>query len=468
MLFKVEGKQEGTGKCLSLKLWVGVITLIMGFASRSTGAVATEVKPPNIVIIFADDLGYGDLGVYGHPTIRTPSLDRMAEEGMKFTQFYSGASVCTPSRAALLTGRLPVRNGMMSNELRVLFPFSAKGLPTEEITIAEALKEEGYATAAVGKWHLGHESPYLPTDHGFDSFYGIPYSNDMNLKERGDPPVPLMRNKKVIEQPAKQETLTPRYTEESLAFIRDHENEPFFLYLAHTFPHIPLYASEQFQGESSRGLYGDVVEEIDWSTGKILDELKKRGIAENTLVFFTSDNGPWITKGKKGGSAGLLRNGKGTTWEGGMREPAIAWWPDTIAPGQVSQALATTMDLFSTSLVLAGADLPQDRIIDGVNLMPILTGQKEKVRDVVYYYREKKLYAVRKGPWKVHFITQSAYDGDKPVHHKTPRLYNLEEDPGERFNVATNHPQVISDIMETVKEHKDNLRQGKDQLAPVK
>ncbi|MDR8390385.1 sulfatase [Aliifodinibius sp. S!AR15-10] len=421
---------------------------------------------PNIVIIFTDDMGYGDAGVYGHPTIRTPNLDRMAEEGMKFTQFYTAASVCTPSRAGLLTGRLPVRSGMMSEEFRVLFPFSAKGIPPEEVTIAEALKEQGYTTAAVGKWHLGHETPYLPTDNGFDSYFGIPYSNDMDNKAWQ--PVPLMRNKEIIEQPAEQRTLTPRYTEESLKFIRENKDKPFFLYLAHTFPHVPLYASEDFRGTSTRGLYGDVIEEIDWSTGQIMDELEQLGLAENTFVFFTSDNGPWLTMDQNGGSAGLLRDGKGTTWEGGMRVPALAWWPGTISSGQVTQALGTTMDLFSTSLALAGAEQPDDRVIDGVNLMPVLTGKQENVRDVVFYYRSEKLFAVRKGPWKAHFITQSAYVGDKPVSHDPPQLYNLEEDPSEKYNLAQKHPEVISEIMDLVKKHEKNLVRGEDQLAPVR
>lgn len=434
----------------------------------SSLAQGSDTNRPNIVIIFADDLGYGDLGSYGHPTIRTPNLDRMATEGMKFTQFYVGAPVCTPSRAALLTGRLPIRSGMMSAKRRVLFPNSSKGLPPDEITTAEALKTEGYATAAIGKWHLGHESPYLPTDNGFDYYYGIPYSNDMHSEKRGDPPIPLMRNKQIIEQPADQRTLTKRYTEESLKFIRDNKDGPFFLYLAHTFPHVPLYASEAFRGTSSQGLYGDVVEEIDWSAGRIMQELNSRGLAENTLMFFTSDNGPWLTKDQKGGSAGLLRNGKGTTWEGGMREPAIAWWPGTIAPGQVSQALATTMDLFSTALALAHVDPPADRVIDGVNLIPVLTGKAKSVREMIFYYREEQLFAVRKGPWKAHFITQSSYVGDKPVTHDPPELYNLEEDPSERFNLAGEYPEIISGIREAVQKHRAKLKRGEDQLAPIR
>lgn len=421
---------------------------------------------PNIIIIFTDDMGYGDVGVYGHPTIRTPNLDRMAEEGMKFTQFYTAASVCTPSRAGLLTGRLPVRSGMMSREFRVLFPFSEKGIPEDEITIAEALKDQGYATAAIGKWHLGHETPYLPTDNGFDSYYGIPYSNDMD--NEAWQPVPLMRDKEIIEAPADQRTLTKRYTNKSLQFIRKNRERTFFLYLAHTFPHIPLFASAEFRGTSSRGLYGDVIEEIDWSTGQIMDELIDLGLAENTLVFFTSDNGPWLTEDQDGGSAGLLRDGKGTTWEGGMRVPALAWWPGTVPSGKVTQALGTTMDLFSTSLALAGVPVPDDRTIDGVDLSPVLMGSAESVRDVVFYYREEELFAIRKGPWKVHFITQSSYVGDEPVSHDSPELYNLEIDPSERFNIAADRPDVLSEIQELVNQHEQKLVRKEDQLAPVR
>lgn len=445
--------------------WLAIF--VYAFASvHSLSLQAQTADQPNIIIIFTDDMGYGDVGVYGHPTIRTPNLDRMAKEGMKFTQFYTAASVCTPSRAGLLTGRLPVRSGMMSREFRVLFPFSAKGLPEDEITIAEALKEQGYATAAVGKWHLGHETPYLPTDNGFDFYYGIPYSNDMD--NSAWPPVPLMRNKDIIETPVDQATITPRYTEESLHFIRENREQPFFLYLAHTFPHIPLFASEKFRGTSSRGLYGDVIEEIDWSTGQILDELNESGLAENTLVFFTSDNGPWLTEGEEGGSAGLLKDGKGTTWEGGMRVPALAWWPGTIPAGEVTQALGTTMDLFSTSLALAGAEQPADRIIDGVDLTMVLRGKTDSVRDVIFYYRSEDLFAVRKGPWKAHFITQSAYVGDEPVTHDPPELYNLEIDPSEKFNVASDHPEVLEKIMNLVKEHEEKLIRGEDQLELVR
>ncbi|MBW3629327.1 MAG: sulfatase [Gemmatimonadetes bacterium] len=396
--------------------------LPLAFLALSTPAIAAQEIRPNVVVIFADDLGYGDLGAYGHPTIRTPRLDRMAAEGLKLTQFYTAESVCTPSRAALLTGRLPVRSGMAGDRLRVLFPNSLGGLPQSEITLPEALKERGYATAAIGKWHLGHLPEYLPTRHGFDQYFGIPYSNDMESKQRGDPPLPLMRGEQVVEQPADQTTLTRRYTEEAIGFMRANRARPFFLYLPHTFPHVPLFASDEFRGRSPRGLYGDVVEEMDWSVGRILDALRDLGIAERTLVVFTSDNGPWLTRGLQGGSAGLLREGKGSTWEGGMRVPAIAWWPGTIAAGRVSESLASTMDLFPTALAMAGGAPPRDRVMDGVSLLPLLRGERQPPRDPVFFYRGTRLFAVRKGPWKAHLITQSAYGTDAPVVHDTPGL----------------------------------------------
>ena len=310
---------------------------------------------PNFIIIFTDDQGYGDLGVYGHPTIKTPSLDRMAFEGQKWTSFYVAASVCTPSRAGLLTGRLPVRSGMSSDKRRVLFPDSKGGLPETEITIARMLKTAGYSTAAIGKWHLGHLPQYLPTSHGFDHYYGIPYSNDMDIQEEikgyddyfaifNDPKVetfnvPLMRDTFIIERPAEQTTITKRYTQEAVKYITENKEHPFFLYVAHSFPHVPLFTSEEFKGKSERGLYGDVIEEIDWSVGEILKTLKEEGLDKNTLVVFTSDNGPWLIFGTNGGSAGLLYGGKGTSYEGGVREPAIFWWPETIQPAVISKKI---------------------------------------------------------------------------------------------------------------------------------
>lgn len=436
-------------------LWSTTVLQVAFFAF--SGAVAAADRPPNFVIIFADDLGYGDLGCYGHPTIRTPNLDRMAAEGMRFTQFYSAGEVCTPSRAALMTGRLPIRSGMCSDNPRVLFPSSAGGIPDGEVTLGEALKARGYATMCVGKWHLGHLPQYLPTKHGFDGYFGIPYSNDMK-------PTPLMRNEQTVEEPAVQETLTPRYTEEAVRFIKANRDKPFFLYFAHTFPHVPLHASARYKGTSPRGLYGDVVEELDWSVGHVLQTLRELGLAQNTLVFFTSDNGPWLTQRQNGGSAGLLRDGKGSTWEGGMREPGIAWWPGRIRAGQVTTALAGTMDLFPTFVRLAGGEIPKDRVLDGVDMGPVLFGTGPGNRNIHFYYRGQRLMAVRKGPWKAHLITQDGY-GKNIETHDPPLLFQLEQDPSERFDVAKEHPDVVADLLAEIERHKATVQPVKCQLT---
>ncbi|HPD30555.1 MAG TPA: sulfatase [Phycisphaerae bacterium] len=436
-------------------LWSTAVLQVAFFAF--SGAVVAADRPPNFVIIFADDLGYGDLGCYGHPTIRTPNLDRMAAEGMRFTQFYSAGEVCTPSRAALMTGRLPIRSGMCSDNPRVLFPSSAGGIPDGEVTLGEALKARGYATMCVGKWHLGHLPQYLPTKHGFDGYFGIPYSNDMK-------PTPLMRNEQTVEEPAVQETLTPRYTEEAVRFIKANRDKPFFLYFAHTFPHVPLHASARYKGTSPRGLYGDVVEELDWSVGHVLQTLRELGLAQNTLVFFTSDNGPWLTQRQNGGSAGLLRDGKGSTWEGGMREPGIAWWPGRIKAGQVTTALAGTMDLFPTFVRLAGGEIPKDRVLDGVDMGPVLFGTGPGNRNIHFYYRGQRLMAVRKGPWKAHLITQDGY-GKNIETHDPPLLFQLEQDPSERFDVAKEHPDVVADLLAEIERHKATVQPVKCQLT---
>lgn len=439
---------------------------------------------PNFVVIFCDDLGYGDVGAFGNPTIRTPHLDRMAREGQKWTSFYVGASVCTPSRAALLTGRLPIRNGMMSAERRVLFPDSPGGLPHSELTIAEVLKTKGYATAAVGKWHLGHLPQHLPTNHGFDSYWGIPYSNDMdaqrgfpNYRTQGqkDPnyfapieqyQVPIIHNTTVVERPANQHTITQRYTDRAIDFIRQNRNNPFFVYLAHNLPHIPLYAGEKHLGKSRRGIFGDVIEEIDSCTGQILDALRELELDENTLVIFTSDNGPWLPFQTHGGSAGLLREGKGSTFEGGMREPTIFWWPGRIKPG-VQMQMGATMDLLPTFCSFAGAKIPSDRTLDGYDLTSLLTGKTDKSpRNTVYYWRSEELYAIRQGPWKAHFITEGCYGiGPKREVHDTPELYNLEHDPSEKYNVANLHPGIVSQLIQAANLHKNSLEPTEDQLA---
>lgn len=440
------------------------IILLCLMASGLSASPGTSMDdPPNLVIIFLDDLGYGDFGVYGHPTIRTPNIDRMAREGMRFTQFYVAASVCTPSRAAILTGRYPVRTGLVGGMIpsRVLFPDDTTGLLHEEVTIAEILKQKNYKTMAIGKWHLGHLPQFLPMSQGFDGYFGIPYSNDMDFVPAGEGTesywnVPLMRDTAIVERPAYQATLTKRYTGEAVRFIKENANHPFFLYLAHTMPHIPLFASSGFTGKSARGLYGDVVEEIDWSVAQVLKALKDSGIDENTLVILTSDNGPWLAKGENGGSAGLLRDGKGTTWEGGMRVPMIARWPGTVPSGVTSQELLTSLDILPTSAALAGVALPE-RKLDGFDMLPVLKGEKTSERDFFVYYRENRVYAARLGPWKAHFITRTAYPDGPPVPHDPPLLYHLEKDPSERFDVASEHPDIIDKIRDLVAGHQESV-----------
>ena len=446
-------------------------------------------QPPNIVIILADDLGYGDLGAFGSPNHRTPRLDAMAAEGQKWTNFYV-QPVCSPSRAALLTGRLPIRSGMygmaVAGAPKVFSDRALQGLPGDEVTIAELLKPRGYATGMVGKWHLGHLPQFLPMRQGFDSWYGLPFSHDMSMtvpRDNGyqtrayyEPKpeywnVPLMQGDKVIEQPVDHRTLTRRYTEQALSFIEANRTRPFLLYLAHNLPHIPLARSDEFVGHSSGGIYGDVIEEIDASTGRILDALKAAGLDRRTLVVFTSDNGPWLPFQEHGGSAGPLRSGKGTTWEGGVRTPAIFWWPGTVKPAVVTD-IGSAMDLFATAGALAGAVLPADRVIDGVDLRAPLTGTGPSPRKTLFYYWDNELRAVRKGPYKAHLITSGAYGlGGARAQHDPPLLFNLAEDPGEQHDIAAAHPDVIADLMKEAAAHKAGLTPGKplfDEQAPAK
>lgn len=459
----------------------GILGIMLTACSQPADKKRDTAKPYNFVILFADDLGYGDLSSFGHPTIRTPRLDQMAVEGQKWTNFYVGASVCTPSRAALLTGRYPVRNGMTSRVNRVLFPDSKNGLPAAEVTLAEQMKSAGYATACIGKWHLGHKAEYLPTSHGFDYYYGIPYSNDMDnvvpfrgpggymefwkseaRKDINSFNVPLMRNTEIIERPADQHTITKRYTEEAIKFMEGNKDKPFFLYLPYSLPHVPLFASKEFEGKSPRGLYGDTVEEIDHSVGQILDYLTEQGLAGNTIVVFTSDNGPWLVMNDEGGSAGLLRNGKGSTWEGGMREPTIFWSPGNIEPAVVT-GIGTTMDLFTTFSKMAGVEIPGDRVMDGIDLTATLLEGKESPRQDMFYYRGELLFAVRVGDYKAHFRTQDAY-GPDITEHNPPLLYNLNVDPSEKYDVAATHPEVIQKINEVLKIHNEKLVIGEDML----
>ncbi|MDX2033508.1 MAG: sulfatase [Blastocatellia bacterium] len=462
-------------KCLST-----IIVVLLGCAaSFGPGTAQTSKRPQNFVVIFCDDLGYGDLGSFGNPTIRTPHLDRMAAEGQRWTSFYSADSVCTPSRSALLTGRLPIRTGMFSDTNRVLFPNSTGGLPASEITIAEALKTRGYATAAIGKWHLGWQPEYLPMRQGFDSYFGIPYSNDMDATfkfstraeyinlmktpKREYWNVPLQRNETVLERPADQTTITRRYTDEAIQFIRTNRNKPFFLYLAHSMPHMPLFRSKEFEGKSARGLYGDVIEELDANVGRLLETLRQMRLDRNTLVVFTSDNGPWALFDEQGGSAGLLRGAKGGTYEGGMREPTIIWQPGAIKPGVITD-IGSTLDLLPTFCALAGAAAPSDRVLDGFDLSGVLHGKGRGPRKTMFYWRGSQLYAVRHGSFKAHFITKSEYGGEPAVTHATPELYNLDQDPSEKWNVAAQHPDVIAEIQRLADAHKKAIPPVKNQL----
>jgi len=425
--------------------------LIPLLVSAGFAVAAPPDDKPNFVILYADDLGYGDLACYGHPTISTPNLDRMAGEGMRFTQFYSAAPVCTPSRAALMTGRLPIRNGMCSNKRGVLFPDSAGGIQPDEILLPEALKKLGYATGMVGKWHLGHLPEYLPTRNGFDEYFGIPYSNDMK-------PTPLMQNEKAIEEPAVQETLTTRYTLKAIDFIKRHREKPFFLYLAHSMPHLPVSTSEKFLDKSDGGLYGDVIETIDWSVGRIRETLEAKGIAENTLLVFTSDNGPWLDLPDRmlnenverwhGGSPGPLRGAKGTTYEGGMRVPMITCWPGHIPAGTRNAHVASTMDLLPTIAGITGAALPKDRILDGSDILPLLSGTAESPHEYFYYFRGDQLEAVRHGVWKLRKEGASA----------ETELFHMENDPRELYNVADAHPDIVEALMERMKNFQEEVR----------
>jgi arylsulfatase A len=421
-----------------------------------------DVGPPNVILIFTDDLGYGDLGSYGHPTIRTPRLDRMAEEGLRLTSFYTAAASCTPSRAALLTGRYPLRVGLP----HVLGPESENGLSPDENTVATVLKAAGYRTSHIGKWHLGHhEEAFLPTSHGFDEYFGILYSNDMIRPwVQTDRPLAFHRGTEAVEHPIDQREITVRYTEEAIDFIRRNREETFFLYLADNMPHVPIYAAPEFRGRSLAGLYGDVIEAIDWSAGEILDELDRLGIDERTLVIFTSDNGPWSSMPDRmfsedlppgherirpwhAGTAGLLRGSKATTYEGGFRVPAIIRWPGHVPAGRVSTDMATTMDLFATILDIAGAAMPTDRTIDGNVLTAFLKGESASPTDHLFYFAGDDLHAVREGPWK---LRETRADG--------VQLFHLDEDPGERFNRADEEPERVAALRAKMEAFRDRVR----------
>lgn len=422
-------------------------------------APAAEKNPPNIIIIFMDDMGYGDLGCFGATKQKTPHLDRMAAEGMKLTSFYA-APACSVSRAQLLTGCY----GPRINVPWVYMPVSPQGLNPEEITIADHLKQKGYATACIGKWHIGDQPEFLPTKHGFDHYFGIPYSNDMPRKstETGMSVHPILRDDKVAEliTDDQQTDITERYTREALQFISNNKDKPFFLYLPHTAIHTPIYPGKDFQGKSNNGRVGDWIEEVDASTGRILDALRESKLSENTLVIFTSDNGPWLVKREDSGSAGPLRGGKGSTWEGGVRVPTIAWWPGKITAGSVVDTVAGTIDLLPTAVTLAGGTVPADPVIDGRDLSPVLLGKsKTSPREAHYYFRSYALEAVRQGPWKLSIVPQNFSMGfNSEEDSKTnPRLYNLDRDIGEKTNLAAEHPEIVAKLTALAEKMKAEL-----------
>jgi arylsulfatase A-like enzyme len=448
-------------KLLILALIVGILSLLGACSKKAT-------QPPNFIIIFIDDLGYADIGPFGSKLNRTPNLDRMATEGMKLTNFYVPASVCTPSRAALMTGCYPQRVDMEHNALPgsgndlVLFPGDPKGLNPDEITIAEMLKEQGYATTIIGKWHLGDQKQWLPTTHGFDSYFGIPYSNDMGVgnTRRNYPPLPVVLEKDVIEEEPDQAYLTKRYTERALKFIEDKKDKPFFLYLPHTMVHLPRFASPAFLGKSNNGLYGDIVEELDWSVGQILDKLVELGLDKSTVVLFFSDNGGTRSTDTYTVSNLPLRGGKGSMWEGGFRVCSLAWAPGLIPAGSVSSEITTSMDLYPTFANLSGGNIPTDRILDGKDIAPILRGDAnaKSPHEAFFYRRASIFYAVRSGPWKL-FVKDYPFGGSTI---KAGTLYNLEQDIGETTDVSSNHPEVVSRLNELAEASRIDLGDTRD------
>ncbi|MES2983333.1 MAG: sulfatase [Verrucomicrobiota bacterium] len=434
--------------------------LIPGLFALVLGLAEAAENPPNVVVIFIDDMGYGDIGPYGATKQKTPHLDRMAKEGMKLTSFYA-APACSVSRAQLLTGSY----GPRVNVPWVYSPASAEGLNPEETTIADHLKKLGYATMCIGKWHVGDQPEFLPTKQGFDHYFGIPYSNDMQRisTESGKRVTPLLRDDKVIEllTDEEQSLIVERYTDEAISFISNNKEKPFFLYLPHTAIHTPIYAGKAFQGKSDNGRVGDWIEEVDWSTGRILDTLRDLKLAENTLVIFTSDNGPWLIQEKDSGSAGPLRGGKGSTWEGGVRVPTLAWWPGKIAPGSEVDAVAGTIDLLPTVVTLAGGKVPELPVIDGRDISPLLLGKsKTSPREAHYYFKGYGLEAVRQGSWKLAIAPQIETMGRqaKPdALGAEPRLYNLDQEIGEQTNVAAAHPEIVAKLSALAEKMKADL-----------
>lgn len=469
----------------SFALTIGILLAVM------VGHSNAEDRPVNVVLIYADDLGYGDLACYGHPKFRTPRLDRMAAEGARLANFYSTCPYCAPSRASLMTGRYPFRNGLMPSNPHPATDYGNTntsadnlGLPDNELTLGEMFQQAGYATTCIGKWHLGHKPRFYPTRNGFDEYFGILYSNDMH-------PVELWDNETMIEYPVVQETLTKRYTQRAVDFIHANRNRPFFLYLPHAMPHKPLAASEDFYTQTGTGLYGDAVTELDWSVGRILDALKEFELDEQTLVLFSSDNGPWY-----GGSTGGLRGMKGQWWEGGIRVPLIARWPGVIPEGHVSDAPAIILDLFATALTSADIRLPADRIIDGRDIMPVLTGRRKSPHHALFSFQSGVKSVLLDG-WKLHirvpppdprpndWVDPRAPDGetilapmeqygpsdfpgvktgDRPEQHA---LFNLHDDPAEQNDLAEKHPGRVTAMLALIRQAEEQRGKKIGQGKPI-
>lgn len=476
-------------------------TLFAGLTVAPLFGISTPAEKPqnlNIILIFMDDLGYGDLSCYGATQYKTPNLDKMASQGVRFTSFMSAQAVCSESRAGILTGCYPNRVGISG----ALMPDAKIGLNPNEETIAEVLKKRNYKTAAIGKWHLGYQREFLHLQQGFDEYLGLPYSNDMwpvnfdgklaaeNSNKARYPILPLIDGNdktREIQTLDDQSELTTLYTERAVRFIEANKKNPFFLYLAHSMPHIPLAVSAKFKGKSEQGLYGDVIMEIDWSVGEIMKALEKHGLEENTLVIFTSDNGPWLNFGHHAGSTGGLREGKGASFEGGQREPCIMKWPGHIAEGTICNKLASTIDILPTLAAITNSALPEKKI-DGVNILPLLFGDENANprESFLYYYRKNSLEAVRKGDWKLVFSHPGrTYIGFKPGVDGFPGgtnenflyeegLYDLRRDPGERYDVKEYYPGVVAELKKLAEEARQDLGddiqklEGKNRREPGK
>ena len=433
---------------------------------------ATTARPPNFVIIYADDLGYADIAPFstaaGSARPSTPNLDRMAKDGIRLTHFYVAQAVCSASRAALLTGAYSNRVGISG----ALNPTAAYGINASEMTIAEVLKQRGYATATFGKWHLGHHQQFLPIHHGFDEYAGLPYSNDMwpNHPQRKDffPELPLIEGDQVTARNPDQSQLTTMYTERAVRFIERSRGKPFFLYLAHTMPHVPLFVSDKHKGKTGRGLYGDVIAEVDWSVGQVMEAVQRAGLDGDTMIVFTSDNGPWMSYGNHAGSPGPFRESKGTAFEGGVRVPFVARWPGHIPKGASAPVPAMTIDLLPTLARLAGAPVSSERILDGKDIWPLLSGQKNAAapHEALYFYWGQELHAIRSGQWKLHLphpyqsLAQAGGDGlpGKYVERKMElSLFDIVSDPGETKNLAAQHPDVVKRLMQHVERAREDL-----------